>query len=230
MMAALAPRGDRLVFPHFTGVLFGVDRAVEGRGLPEAQVHIRGAQIGGAQAQLLLEGRDRAQQAIQGAIAVRQRQGLGRRPIPRIGQPVRVAGQLGGGTREPVGGQGEPGRLVGGVTTVLLQLLPPQRPAAQLCPSRAGGVEHPVRLDLLDVLDADIQRELAGRQLEAVGVDHAPETLGQAAQGLRIDLVGTAERRDHTRLRAPSLLMVVMFGELVVDGVRTMWASLSGRS
>jgi hypothetical protein len=61
-MAALAQRGDLLVFPHFTGVIFVVDLAVEGRGIPEDQVDIGVEQIGGAKENLLLEGLDMAQQ------------------------------------------------------------------------------------------------------------------------------------------------------------------------
>jgi hypothetical protein len=93
-----------------------------------------------------------------------------------------------------------------------------------------GGIEDSIRIDLLDVVDADIRRELPGWQIDTIVVGHAQDALGQAAEGLRIDLVGTAERIDDPRHRAPPFLMVVIFGELVVDGVGTVLASLSGRS
>jgi hypothetical protein len=93
-----------------------------------------------------------------------------------------------------------------------------------------GGVEHPLRIHRLDVVDADRRRELAGRQLEAIVVGHAQEALSQAAQRLRLALVGTADRLDDTRLRTPPLLMGVIVGELVGDHVGTMRASLSGRA
>src|SRR5215475_15167306 len=93
-----------------------------------------------------------------------------------------------------------------------------------------GGVEDAIHIHLVNVVDADIRRELAGRQIDAIIIGHAQDTLGEAAQGRRIDLVGTAERIDDTGLRAPSFLMVVVFGELVVDRVGTMLASLSSRS
>jgi hypothetical protein len=171
-----------------------------------------------------------AQEDIQGALEVLQRQGLGLWPIHRIGQPGLVASQRGGGTGEPVGRHGEHGRIVGGVTAVLRPRLPPPRPDAQLFPSSAGGVEHPGRIDGLAGVEADIRRDLAGRPIDAIVVGHAPDTLGPSAPGLRLDLVGTAERIADPRLRAPSCLMVVMFGELVVDGDRTVLASLSGRA
>jgi hypothetical protein len=112
----------------------------------------------------------------------------------------------------------------------LLHLVPEELADAELFPQSVGRIEDAIVKDLLDVIDADIWWELAGRQIDASVVGHAQDALSQAAQGLRIDLVGPAERLDDTRLRAPPLLMVVIFGELVVDRVGTVFASLSGRS
>jgi hypothetical protein len=135
-----------------------------------------------------------------------------------------------GGTGQPVGGQGQQRGVVGSGAAVLRHLLAQQRPEAELFPSGTGRVQAAIRIDLLDVVDADIRRELPGRQIDAIVVGHAQDALGQAAQGLRIDLVGTAKRIDDTRLRTPSLLVVVIFGELVVDGVGTVLTSLAGLS
>jgi hypothetical protein len=230
MRAARAQRGDLLVFPHVTGVIVVVDRAVAGRGLPADQVHSRVEPIGGAQEHLRLEGLEMAQQASQGAIEVLQCQGRGLGPRHLIGPPVRVAGQLRGRTGEPVGGHGQQGRLVGGVTAVLRYLVPAERADAELCPQGVSRLQDTRVKARLEVVDADIRRELAGRQIDAIVVGHAQDALGQSAQALRIDLVGAADRLNDTRLRAPSRLMVVIVGELVVDGVGTVLTSLSGRS
>jgi len=93
-----------------------------------------------------------------------------------------------------------------------------------------GGIEHAIRIHLLDVVDAHIGRELAGWQIDAIIVRHAQDALRETAQGLRIDLVGAAERLHHTGLRAPPVFLVVMLGKLVVDRVGTVLASLSGCS
>ena len=91
-----------------------------------------------------------------------------------------------------------------------------------------GGIEHAIRIHLLDVVDAHIGRELAGWQIDAIIVRHAQDgALREAAQGLRIDLVGAAERINDTSLRASPVLVVVIFGKLVVNGVGTVLASLS---
>jgi hypothetical protein len=92
-----------------------------------------------------------------------------------------------------------------------------------------GRIEHALPRDLRDGVDAHIGWDLASRQSDAIIVGHTPDPLGEAAPGLRIDLVRTAERLDDTRLRASPRLVVVMFGELVVDGVGTVRASLSSR-
>jgi hypothetical protein len=119
---------------------------------------------------------------------------------------------------------------VGGVTAVLRPLVPEERAAAELFPPGVRRIQDTIVKDLRDGVDADIRRDLAGRQLDALVVGHAPEALGQSAQALRIDLGGAAERLNDTRLRAPSLLLVVIVGELVVDGVGTVLTSLAGRS
>jgi len=59
---------------------------------------------------------------------------------------------------------------------------------------------------------------------------HAQKALGQSAQGLRLDLVGTAERRNAPGLRASSGLMLGIFRALVIDGVGAVLASLAGRA
>jgi hypothetical protein len=59
---------------------------------------------------------------------------------------------------------------------------------------------------------------------------HAQKALGQSAQGLRLDLGGTAERRNAPGLRASSGLMLVIFRALVIDGVGAGLASLAGRA
>jgi hypothetical protein len=44
-----------------------------------------------------------------------------------------------------------------------------------------GGVEDAIRIHLFNVVDADIRWELAGRQIDAIVVGHAQDTLGEAA-------------------------------------------------
>jgi hypothetical protein len=63
-----------------------------------------------------------AQQEIHGTIEVLQRQGVRFRPIDVVGQPLLIAGQLGPGTSQSVGGHGQQGQVVGSVAAGLLHL------------------------------------------------------------------------------------------------------------
>jgi len=117
-----------------------------------------------------------------------------------------------------------------GLAAVLLPLLAQEWPDPQLFPQGVGRIQDAIGIDLLEVIDAHIRWELPGRQIDTIIVRYAQDALGEAASGLRIDLVGAAERINHTGLRAPPALMVVILGKLVVDRVGTVLASLSGCS
>jgi hypothetical protein len=115
---------------------------------------------------------------------------------------------------------------VGSVAAGLLHLGAQERADASRFPEGAGGLQHAIRLHLRKVVDADIRRERAGRQIDPLIVGPAQKALGQSAQGLRIDLVGTAERLADPGLRASSGLRVGIFRQLVIDGVGAVLASL----
>ena len=230
MMPAFAQRGDRLVVPHFPVVIFVVDLKVQRRGIPADQIDLSVQHIGRAKEQLRLNGFDVAQQEVQRPIEVVQREGLGLRPIHLVGQPPLIAGQLGGGTGQPVRRHGEQGGFMRGLAAVLLHLLAQEWPDPKRFPQGVGRIKDAIGIDLLDVIDAHIRWELPGRQIDTIIVRYAQDALGEAASGLRIDLVGAAERINHTGLRAPPVLMVVILGKLVVDRVGTVLASLSGCS
>jgi len=117
-----------------------------------------------------------------------------------------------------------------GLAAVLLHLLAQEWPDPKRFPQGVGRRKDAIGIDRLDVIDAHIRWELPGRQIETSIVRDAQDALGEAASGLRIDLVGAADRIHHTGLRAPPVLMVVILGKLVVDRVRTVFASLSGCS
>jgi hypothetical protein len=93
-----------------------------------------------------------------------------------------------------------------------------------------GRLQDARGIDRLEVIEAHLRWELPGRQIDTSIVRDAQEALGEATSGLRIDLVGAAERLHHTGLRAPPVFLVVMLGKLVVDRVGTGLASLSGGS
>jgi hypothetical protein len=93
-----------------------------------------------------------------------------------------------------------------------------------------GGVEDARRLHRFKVVAADRRWALAGRPSAASVVGHAQATLGAAAHGLRSDVGGTAERREHTGLRAAPGLVVVLGGARVVEGSAPVGASLASRS
>jgi hypothetical protein len=67
---------------------------------------------------------------------------------------------------------------------------------AQLFSQGVRRIEHAIQIHRIDVVDAHIGWERAGRQINVSLVGTAQEALGQVAPGLRIDLVGTADRID----------------------------------
>jgi hypothetical protein len=168
-----------------------------------------------------------AQQEIHGPLAVLQRQGVRCRPIDVVGQPRRRAGHRGPRTRQSGGGHGHQGQVVGGRAAGLRHLRAQQRADASLFPEGAGGLEHALRRALRNDVEADIRREYAGRPIDPLVVGHAQQALGQSAQGLRIDVVGTADRRNAPGLRASAGLMVVIVRQRVIEGVGTVLALLS---
>jgi hypothetical protein len=178
----------------------------------------------------VLAGVEVVPQAVQRPIAVLPCQALGVRPVHVVRPPVCVTCPLGGRTGAPIRRQREQGRVVGGWAAVLRPLRAQEGAEAPLFPPGMGRLEHAIPIDVRAVVDAHIGWDLAGRQLEALIVGHTQETLGEAAQGLRIDLVRPAERLDDAGFRASPRLVVVSFGERVVDGVGTALASLSRRS
>ena len=93
----------------------------------------------------------------------------------------------------PGGGRSWPSKAISGEPGS--RFAASSRAAAVRCltlPIGAGSIKHAIRIDLLDVVNADVRRERAGRQIDPLVVGHAQQALGQSAQGLRIDLVGTA--------------------------------------
>jgi hypothetical protein len=229
-MPAFAQRGDRLVVPHFPVVIFVRELNGQRRGSPAEQISSSVQQIGRATEQLLLNGFDVAQQDGQRPIEGGQREGLGLRPIPLIGQPPLIAGHLGGRTGQPVRRQGEPGGFLRGLAAVLRHLLAQEWPEPKLFPPGVGRLKDAISIDRRDVIDAHLRWELPGRQIATSLGRYAQDALGEAASGIRIALVGAAERIHHTALRAPPVFMVVILGTLVVDRVGTGRASLSGCS
>jgi hypothetical protein len=67
---------------------------------------------------------------------------------------------------------------MGGVTAVLLHLLPEEWTDTELFPQGVSHIQDTIVKDLLDVVDADIWRELVGRQIDAIVVGHAQDALG----------------------------------------------------
>jgi len=198
--------------------------------IPEEQGHRRVAQSGGAKAERLLAGLAMAQQEIPGAIEVLEHQGVRCRPIDVGGQPRRIAGPRGPRASQAVDGHRQHGHVVRGRAAVVLPRRAPQRSDASLVPYGAGRLAPAIGLHRLHIVDADLRRDRASRQSDPRIVRHAQQALGQSAQGLRIDLVGTAARRNAPRLRAPPRLMVVMFRELVIESGGAVLASLASRA
>ena len=117
-----------------------------------------------------------------------------------------------------------------GLAAVLRHLLAQEWPDPQRFPLGVGRRKDAIGLDRLEVSAAHSRWALPGRPIDTRLVRDAQDALGQAASGLRIDLVGAAARRHHPGLRAPPVVMVVMRGTLGVDRVGTVRASRSGGS
>jgi len=226
-MAALAPRGELAAWPPFARCLLGLELESARGGVPDEHVDLGVAQLGGPTANRLREGLALAPPEGQRPIALRQRPGRRRRPLPGVSQPVLVAGHLGGGTRAPVRGHGESCGVVRGLAAVRLPVRALRRPEAELLPQGLGHSQAALRVDLFHVVDAHLRRELPGWELAASIVGHAQEALGEAAQGVRIDLVSPPERIDDTGLGAAPLVVGVMFGQLVGERVGSVCASLA---
>jgi len=198
-------------------ILF-VDLAPEVGRVPEDQVDVRVEQVRDPEEDLLLDAVGFLEQEVQGAVELLELPVGGLRQVDLLLEPVLVAGQLGAGCLQPVGGQRQQQTVMGHSAAPRRHPGSQRFADAELFPEPLGDVDRAVAACLLD-LDLTDPPALPLGQLRLLA---HPEDAGcQPLQDCLVELVYSTEIMNDFGFWPLAVAVVDRLGELVVLDFRT---------